>query len=203
LTTLAAVAIDRSDYQGATVLQEQALTIYRALDDSWGIGVCLNNLGLMAGLQSDFARASTLLEESVALSRRREDTRGMVIALVNLGIFAYAQRDLARAQTLWSECLTLNEELGGTFEVAYEAVEGLAEIAAAQGQSRRAARLLAAADAHRVAVGVPRPPHIQAVYADALASAREALGTGAFSAAQTEGAALSLEQAIAEALAPA
>jgi predicted ATPase/DNA-binding XRE family transcriptional regulator len=204
LTTLAAVAVDRQDYQGATVLQEEALTLYRTLDDSWAIGACLNNLGLMAGLQGDFARASTLLEESVALARRREDRRDTAIALVNLGAFAYAQADFTRAQMLWTECLTLNEELGGTLrdEVAFQGVEGLAEIAAVQDQSRRAARLLAAAEACRAAFGVPRPPHIQVAYDGALASARDALGTEAFTAAQAEGAALSLEQAIAEALAP-
>jgi tetratricopeptide (TPR) repeat protein len=204
LTTLACVALDRSDYQQATTLQEEALAINRELDDSWAIGACLNNLGLVAGMQGEYARAGTLLEESLALHRRRDDRRDTAISLVNLGAFEYAQGELTRAQMRWRECLTLFQELGATLrdEVTFQGVEGLAEIAAARGESRRATRLLTAAEALRAFVGVPRPPHVQAAYDGAIASAREALGPGAFTAAQAEGTALSLEQVIAEALAP-
>jgi tetratricopeptide (TPR) repeat protein len=205
LTTLAMVAMDQGDYRQATTLQEEAIAMSREADDEWVVGACLNNLGLLAGLQGDFARAVTLLEECADLARRRGDKRESAIALVNLGAFEHAQGDLTRAQQLWTESLTLYRELGGALrdEVVFQNVEGLAEFAAAQGQPRRAARLLAASEALRESVGVPRPPHIQAAYDVAVASAREALGAGAFTEAQAEGAALSLEQASAEALAPA
>jgi tetratricopeptide (TPR) repeat protein len=205
LTTLACVAMDRSDYWQATTLQDEALALYRALEDSWAIAACLNNLGLLAGLQGDFARASTLLEESVALERQRGDRRDTALSLVNLGAVEYAQGNLTPAQMHWRESLILYEELGATLrdEVAFASVEGLAQIAAARGQSHRAARLLAASEALREALGVPRPPHAQPAYDSAVASVREALGEGAFTAAQAEGTGLSLEQIIGEALAPA
>jgi tetratricopeptide (TPR) repeat protein len=200
LTTLAMVAMDREDYQYATKLQEEALALYRQEDYAWAIAACLNNLGLLEGVQGNFARAATFLEESVALERSRGDRRDTAISLVNLGAFEYAQGDLSHAQTLWMECLSLYQELGGTLrdEVAFEAIDGLAEIAAARGQARRAAYLFAASDAMRTSVGVPRPPHLQTAYAGAVAAAREALGAGEFTMAQAEGAALSLEQVIVE-----
>jgi non-specific serine/threonine protein kinase len=204
LTTLAMVAMDLDDYRQAVMLQEQALALYRELDESWAVGACLNNLGVLAILRGEFSRASALLEESMALARRGDDRREIALALVNLGALKYTQGDLLQAQALWTESLTLYKELGGAVgdEVAFEGIEGLAKIAAAQGQARRAARLLAAAKALRASLGVPRPPHIQAAYESAVATVREALGA-TFTEVQAEGQMVSLERAIAEALAPA
>jgi non-specific serine/threonine protein kinase len=205
LTTLACVTMEQGDYREATAVQEEALVLARVLDDSWAVGACLNNLGVFAGAQGDFARASTLLEESVALHRRRGDRRATALSLLSRGTYEYAQGNLTQAQAIWTESLTLNREFGGRVrdEVAFQGIEGLAEIAATHGHARQAARLLAAAEALRTSVGVPRPLHIQSAYAGAVSAARDALDAGAFTAAQAEGAALSLEQAIALALAPA
>jgi predicted ATPase len=203
LTTLGSVATDRNDYQRAMAFHEEALALYRAEHNDVGIAVCLNNLGLVAGLCGDFARGSALLEERVTLARRRGDRRATVLSLSNLAASEYAQRHLAQAQTLWTESLTLYRELGGTWRdaVAFEGVEGLAEIAATQAQARRAVQLFAAAEALRATVGIPRPPYMQPAFEDALAAARTALGPREFAAAQVEGAALSLEQVVAVALA--
>jgi hypothetical protein len=144
-----------------------------------------------------------LLEERVALARRRGDRRAIVLSLSNLAACEYAQRHLAQAQTLWTESLTLYRELGGTWRdaVAFEGVEGLAEIAATQGQARRAVQLFAAAEALRATVGVPRPRHMQTAYDDAQAAAQKALGPTEIATARAEGAALTLEQVAAAALA--
>jgi tetratricopeptide (TPR) repeat protein len=205
LTTLAMVAMNQNDYPRATALQEEALALYREERDDWAIAGCLNNLGLLAGLQGDFARASALLEEKVSRDRRRGDGRSTALSLSTLAAFEYAQRHLAQAHQLWTESLTLYGELGGTWRdvVVFEGVEGLAEIAAAQGQARRAVQLLAAAEAQRDAAEVPRPPYMQPTFEDAMAAARTALGPSEFATAQAEGAALTLEQIVAAVLTPA
>jgi hypothetical protein len=79
-------------------------------------------------------------------------------------------------------------------------MEGLAEITAAHGQPRRAARLLGAVEALRAAPLAARMLYLQAPADRAAAVAREAMGQDAFDAARAEGATLSLEQAVAEAL---
>jgi hypothetical protein len=203
LTTLAMVALNRHDYPRATALQEEALALYREEQDDWAISGCLNNLGLLAGLQGDFARASVLFEEKVARDRRRGDRRATALSLSNLAVFEYAQRRLVQAQTLWTESLTIYGELGGTWQdvVVFEGVEGLAEIAAAQGQVRRAMQLLAAAEELRAAVEVPRPPYMQAAFEDAMATACTALGPRDCATARAEGASLTMEQVVAAALA--
>jgi predicted ATPase/transcriptional regulator with XRE-family HTH domain len=205
LTTLSSVAMGRGDYDQAVTSQAEALAIYRELDDPWAIEACLNNLGLLASLQGDFVRAAALLEESVDLGRRRGDKRDTAISLLNLGALRYAQGDLARAQASYAESLDLYRELGGTLrdQVAFQSVEGLAEIAAARGHAHQAAQLLGAIEALRGSVGLPRPPHTRAAHDGALDVTRETLSAQAFDAAWEEGAALSLEQAIAAAMAPA
>jgi tetratricopeptide (TPR) repeat protein len=205
LTTLAMAAMNQHDYPRAAVWQEEALALYREECDDWAIAGCLNNLGLLAGLQGDFARASALLEERVALDRRRGDRRGTALSLTNLADFEYAQGHLAQAQQLWTESLTLYGELGGTWrdEVVFEGVEGLAEIAVAQGHARRAVQLLAATEALRTTVGVPRAPYMQPAFDDAVAAARMALDPRECATAQAEGTALTLEQVVAAVLPPA
>jgi DNA-binding CsgD family transcriptional regulator len=65
------------------------------------------------------------------------------------------------------------------------------------GNHENAARLFGAADAIRQRIGVVRFAVYQAGYDAAITSIRDALGVGAFDAARAEGAALSIEEAIA------
>jgi hypothetical protein len=64
----------------------------------------------------------------------------------------------------------------------------------------RAARLLGAAEALRTVIGVQRPPAARPAYTRDVASARALLDDATFAAAWAAGRALTLEQAIAEAL---
>ena len=80
-----------------------------------------------------------------------------------------------------------------------ECLEALAAVAAGPAPAR-AARLLGAAAAARRALGAPPPPIRRPDLAAAEGAARAALGAPAYAAARAAGAALSLEQAAAEAL---
>jgi hypothetical protein len=71
----------------------------------------------------------------------------------------------------------------------------------ARGQVERAAWLYGAAAGLRTALGAPLLPAERALHKRAVADARAALGDDAFAAAWERGQALSLEQAIAEAIA--
>src|SRR5262249_17869481 len=78
-------------------------------------------------------------------------------------------------------------------------LEQLAVTAAAAGQGRRAARLLGASAALRATIGAPLPPPEQNDVTQAAATARVALGEGAWAAAYAKGRRLALDQAIREA----
>ena len=80
---------------------------------------------------------------------------------------------------------------------------GLGTAAALGAEPKRAARLWGAAEALRQQIGCRPAPASRATYERALALVRAQLGDEAFAAAWGVGAALSLDEAIAEALAPA
>lgn len=71
---------------------------------------------------------------------------------------------------------------------------------AASGDARRAAQLLGTADAARVAIGEPVQPTDRQDHERFVAAARDRLDEASFAAARTEGAGLSLGEAIATAL---
>jgi hypothetical protein len=80
---------------------------------------------------------------------------------------------------------------------------GLAEVALARGQPEKAARLLG--EASGVLGGTPPdplPPRLRAEREQAIARARQALGEVPWETAFVAGEALSLDEALAEALAP-
>jgi len=86
LTGAGVLANIQGDYDRATVLCEESLTLYRRLDDTRGPAVALNILGNLAMNQGAYARAVALSEESLALYRTLGDKRGMAVALNNLGV---------------------------------------------------------------------------------------------------------------------
>jgi hypothetical protein len=77
---------------------------------------------------------------------------------------------------------------------------GLGSVAALDEEPERAARLWGAAERLRQAIGCRSAPAARATYEQALAVARTQLDDAAFAAAFAVGQALTLEQAIAEAL---
>jgi hypothetical protein len=73
---------------------------------------------------------------------------------------------------------------------------GFAAVASRLGQSRRAARLFAAAGALQAASGAVIMPAPRALYEREVAALRANLDEAAFAAAQAQGASMSLEQAL-------
>ena len=79
-------------------------------------------------------------------------------------------------------------------------VDAFGQLAAAEHQPARAARLMGAAEALHEALHIPVRYCSRADHDRAVAAARAALGEEAFAAAWAEGRAMTLEQAIAFAL---
>jgi hypothetical protein len=82
-----------------------------------------------------------------------------------------------------------------------ECLEGLGWVAQVEGQPARAARLLGAVAAVRQATEIPLSPFLVPLQRQAEEGGRAALGAAAFAAAWAAGQALSLEEAVAFALA--
>jgi predicted ATPase/transcriptional regulator with XRE-family HTH domain len=199
LTTLGCVAMSQGAYKRAYPLVEESLALRREEGDRREMATSLNNLGNLALLEGDLARAQTLLEEYLSLSREMGDNYVTANALQTLGEVALAQHDVARARTVLTEALTLRRSLGWAYGVI-EDVESMAEVTYAEGMPRQAALLLGAADALRDAIQAPLRPTERTAYERIVAATKRILSVEAFNLAWTEGATLSLDEAIAAAL---
>jgi predicted ATPase/class 3 adenylate cyclase len=97
---------------------EEALSIYRELNDRRGVAWALENLGAAIAARGDFARARALLDESLAISREIGDSRRSGWALRALGANAVSQADYREAEALYKESLALFESTGETWGAA-------------------------------------------------------------------------------------
>jgi predicted ATPase/DNA-binding SARP family transcriptional activator len=200
LTYLGMLARHRGEYARASTLLEKSVTLFRGLGETWAMAVALNVLGDIAADQRDYGTARTFYEQGLRLLRHVQDTWGTAFTLVHLGRVAYHQGEHRHAVLLCREALTLLQELGVPRGTA-ACLETLAGIAAVRGQLDRATRLFGAAAALRRSLGTPSAPQERADNERVIAMLRDGLGAEAFAEAWAAGSALSMAQAVAEALA--
>jgi uncharacterized protein HemY len=169
------------------------------LGDKWAIAVSLNNLGMLALDENDFATARARLEEAVALQREVGDRSAIAISLDTLGHIIQSQGDYGAARAMYEESLIINRELEDKRSIAF-LLEHFGSLAALQGQPERALRLSGAAEALRGTIGAQLSPTDKEKLNETLDPARQALGDEVAAAMEAEGRAMTLEQAIGEAL---
>jgi predicted ATPase/DNA-binding XRE family transcriptional regulator len=196
---LGLAADGRGDFEEATAAYEAALALFRELDDRMFVSFMSHNLGLIAYFQGDYARAAALFEETLVVARERGDDASFVLALGNLGLVAFAEGNYDRARTLNTDALRRGRHLDNRPWLA-RGIEHLALVEAADGDAARAARLFGAAAALRERFGAATAPHDREFSERHIATARARIGEDAFAAAWADGAAMSLEDAIADAL---
>ncbi len=199
LLGLGAVAHAQGDHGTARALLEESVAIFRQLGDKFHIAMALGDLGWVARHQGEYGEARALDEESLAIARELGNKLGTAHSLYELGMVAHAQADFGTARAHLEERLAICRELSHRHGVV-ENLEGLAAVAIAQAQPARAARLFGAAEGLREAMGAPLPPADRAEHERSVAAVRAALGEDAFAVAWAEGRAMSLEQAVANAL---
>jgi hypothetical protein len=138
--------------------------------------------------------------ESLTLRRELGDRQGIAQSLHSLANVAREQGDYSSAQALYKESLAIKQELGDRWGIA-GSLEGLAYIASASAGPARAARIWGGAERLREEIGSALPPIDRPGHDLQVAAARSALGDDvAFDRAWQAGRALTLEQAIADAL---
>jgi hypothetical protein len=159
-------------------------------------------LGHVASAAGAGAGARRLLAAALAGYRELGDRMGMASVQVLLGRLALRGGAAAAARERFAEGLRTAQAVG-YLRPAVEGLEGLAAVAAAQGQAERALHLAGAA-ATLWAAAEKRPPQADAAeLARSLAPARTALGTAGAAQAWAAGQSMTLEQAVADALADA
>ncbi|MCB0064909.1 MAG: tetratricopeptide repeat protein [Caldilineaceae bacterium] len=145
LNQLSAVASTRGDYATAGRLLDESLPILRAIQGTGGgVAVALNLLGRIVLGQGDAERAIGLFEEALEICSRQEQREGQAWALLNLGLAYLAVAQLDDAEAAFQANWAINEVLGRQGGLM-AAQEGLAAVAAAQGNFTIAQQRLASA----------------------------------------------------------
>jgi DNA-binding CsgD family transcriptional regulator len=180
-------------------LHQEAVALCRELGSTSTLATSLFSMGYRLLMEGDYEQGETLMEEAATLYRERGYKGGLQYAVDNLGWAALLQGNHQRARTCYRESLTLCKELGDKL-VASESLGGLACICAAEGEAERAATLFGAAEALLEAVGGQHEPAEAALREPYLAAVRSELDEASWAEAQSEGRAMSMEQAIEYAL---
>jgi predicted ATPase/DNA-binding SARP family transcriptional activator len=199
LNSLAITARMRGDLAQCRAHFEEAIALRRKLGDRRGLATPLANLGELLIDERDFPDARARLEESVQIEREFENEWGIALGLRGLGALAIEEGDLDRAGRLLGDVIRRLRELGDRFALV-ETLERCAGLAGACGDARRAARLAGAAAAQREALDEPLAPPEAAILDRYLARPRAELAETAFAEAWSEGASLTLDQALDEAV---
>jgi tetratricopeptide (TPR) repeat protein len=215
LDNLATTAQFAGDFARAKTLNEEALALRRSLGHKPGIAVSLNNLGTLASVEDDMNQAAALFAEARDLSLETGDRWILAISLGNLGGALFRQaRDgsggaapddeppeamTARAATLLREALTIYQEFGDRTGIA-DCILSLADIAAPTDPAR-AVRLLGAIAGLAEETGLQLGPVDSERRESLLAAVRTSLAAETFEEAWRTGAAMTLDEAIAAALA--
>jgi predicted ATPase/DNA-binding CsgD family transcriptional regulator len=199
LTLMAQVLFEEGNVTRAEALNDQSFSALQSAGPGWGTILTLCMFGRVAAAHGDHATARKRLEESLELGRTLGITRGVVWSLYFLAQHALAQGDARRARTTFAESLQLARQTGDHLATAF-CIEGFVGSLAVT-QPGRAIRLAEAADALREAVGSTRFPSDRERLDRWLDVAARGLGDAATTVARREGRAMTLDQAVAYALA--
>ncbi|MFI0451186.1 BTAD domain-containing putative transcriptional regulator [Actinomadura sp. 6N118] len=180
LSSLGRLALLTGDLDGSRELHERGMRLAAEQSNSFAEEFARVGLGLVARRAGDLDTAAQLFQQSLAWNRRLEADYGVpfygvTLLLAELGFIAEQRGDSATARSLHLEGLAAARETGDPRAIAL-AREGLAGVAAAEGDYEEAAALLGEAAALRESVGAPLPPAERGDVDRITAAVRAALG---------------------------
>lgn len=210
---LGLVHIARGEHDDAVRQMHTALAAGDALGEDWIVSLCCIWLGTLHVASGEPVAAAPLLERGLLLARARGDRLVTYAALFTLAQGAMARADWASARALLLDGVRLSRETGDRANLAFY-LESLAVVEGRQADDavleerrqqpwHRVAQLVGAAQGLREAVGGRTYAYYladEALTADVVQRAREALGPEVFGELAASGADLGLAEAVGLAL---
>jgi predicted ATPase/transcriptional regulator with XRE-family HTH domain len=184
--------------EAARSLQE-ALDVCTPLGDTWHYATSVLNLGNATMVAGDLSRAAALYEEALTLYQGRGDAVFIARTQQHLGYIALLRGEYAHAATLFAQSLQAFYGLGEQPGIA-DGLEATAAVYAAMGDARRAARLLGAASALRERTGLLPLAYLRWYWQPIMTRVEALFGKVEWAAAQEEGRALTLAEAVVSAV---
>jgi predicted ATPase/DNA-binding NarL/FixJ family response regulator len=187
------------DQLQARLMLERALAMAREIGDLRLISNTAFGLAMVHHVTGNHDLAWQLYEECLAIDRLQGHRASEGSALNNLGHIATLRGERRLASALLRDSLLASRDGGDRRRLGFtlSAVAGLVTI---EGDPVRAIRLDAAGRAALDGLGARLEPPMRSQYDELLASARDALGADAVLAAEAAGRAMTLDQAVFEAL---
>jgi ATP/maltotriose-dependent transcriptional regulator MalT len=199
---LSLVAGSVGDHERAVNLAGEVARLARRADNAQFLPYALNRFGMELQGCGDTEAAEPLYEEALNLFAAGGDQVGATMARQNLATVARDRGQLDRAATLYAQTLSESQRTGYRWGLV-ETLIGLADVAAALGQSMAAARLLGAAEELGQALAFRPYARFRDYRVRSTDAVRARLGEDAFHDALASGRRLSPDQAVVEARAVA
>ena len=203
---LGQLALDRGELQMAEECWAERLSLSRELDNQTGVAHTLDLLATVARLRGDYAQATSRLEDALTIKRRIGDRQASAWSFQGMGELALIRGEARVAYAHFRESLLLRREIAELAGLVASLV-AFARLAALLRRPRRAVRLAGAAAALYGSIGpaLAVQDYSHGVLPSTLTypevdRAQQRLSHQQRAAAWAEGNALSLEEAIAEAL---
>jgi predicted ATPase/class 3 adenylate cyclase len=199
LNELGVEAVMTRDPARARLFYAEALAISSELASPRRIADSNIGLGLVALLDNDRAGSREYVEQADRRYRAVPDQFGLVTSQLLLGWLDRLAGNVDRARARYAESLALARETGDVSSTSL-ALVGFADLAIAEGATERAARLTAAADELREQFWGMSLAFEMLESVDPREAARAALSEEVYLRAQEEGRAMTIDQAIADAM---
>jgi tetratricopeptide (TPR) repeat protein len=198
LQPLGMAALGQGDVAIAEHYLQEGLALAKEQGDKREIAGALNALAQLARIQCRLEAAEPMYSEAVALAREMDDREIIAVGLLNLAMVAVGRGATEQARNILLEVLGIASEIGSRPAVQ-SVLEVCVALATLRNQWERAARFYGAAEAQMTSTGIQRDPTDEAFLQPFVAKSRDALGPGAFVAAESSGLASLYEDAIGEA----
>ena len=199
LSNLANVVRLQGDHARAHALYDECLAIFQASGDSTAVAWTLNYLGDLVRESVDSIAARAYYEQSLSAFRQLRDGWGIASALCDLARLSSVEGKHQDAAGLYGESIKIFHDLGHKRGIA-RVLECFAVSAAVQSRPEQSLRLAGAAAALRQRIGAPLIPAEQSKLEKKLEPARSQLTGAAGLEAWSAGWAMSVEEAVCEAL---
>ena len=191
------LAIDEGDHERFVALEEESL---RFCEGERHAIYALSGLAWEAFIHDDYANACALFQRSIAVARKCGVHTDAAMTLASLATVMAFKRDISSALTLLEESVVLSRKFGATALVK-NCLPGFAALRSAQRDAEGAVRLLSASEALREEMGSPGGPVAQEIRKRILEAAQGELDEDRIASAFEAGRSLTLDEALAEALA--
>jgi non-specific serine/threonine protein kinase len=191
---------DRTSTAQAVVDFQECLEIAHALGAVRNVALATYGLASVAEARGDILHASDLFSEALTGFEACDDHRSIAWSVSRIGVMAVGKGHAVRAAAAFERALPIFRMLRDWLS-AIQIITHVVRLALAAGRPSDAVRLLAAADAFHVLKGIRPTAYENAGRNSLLEQARSNLSEEDYADAYTYGHSLSIEEAIAHALA--